>query len=154
VSVSKIRHDSFSISPLDAGTTNKSTPPRENFAIVPSTPDAGEFWTHFNQTLDEFFRTITASKEHIKRLSDNVAERDQRIELLTAENAALREQIEASEVSFRHVTGPKPASANEPPRDAPNSARHEPSPDGRPRRSIWSRLSGFDDPTPLEDREF
>ncbi len=156
MSVSKIRHDSFAFDPSDAGSARRTVPLqiRENITAVPPQSEAGEFWTQLNVTLDDFFRTINASKEHIKRLANELAERDQRIEMLCAENAALRDQLESSTEPAERTVNENPKPVLAPPRGDAKQAPAAPPSQPHSRRSIWSRLSGFDEPTPLEDREF
>jgi hypothetical protein len=153
VSVSKILRDSITLS-LD---TLESIPlPSRETRDVNSDSDAGAFWVELNKTLDDFFSTITASKEHIKRLNDRLVESDNRIEFLTTENAVLREQLESRD--SRPGSNAEPARSASPP-PVPDVCVNTP-PSGIPmearaRRSIWSRLSGLErGSTPTDDLNF
>lgn len=132
MSVSKTIRESV---PLSIEPTSAQPPSRDNrLTLIAAKPDIGEFWSDFNRTLDDFFSTIHASKLHIRRLNDRLVERDSRIEILMAENAALREQLEAKQTS----AGPLA------PRVEPLAPIDETPPELRLRRGIWSRLSGLE----------
>ena len=131
MSVSKILHDSV---PLTIDPASSTLPREGRLTLITNKSDANDFWRDFNHTLDDFFSTIHASRAHIQRLNDQLVERDSRIELLSAENAALRMQLEAPQA------GPVPPA---PPME-PLAPIEATPPELRARRSIWSRLSGLE----------
>jgi len=121
----------FETAPVQPVAPPKPAPTRDKLKLLQPTkePSAESFWDELNCTLDEFFRVIDASKKHIKELSDKVAERDRRIEMLEATNAALAEQLELGQT------------ARIEPKAAPSCAPLATEPRGEDRRGIWSKLS-------------
>jgi hypothetical protein len=113
-----------------------------------ATRDSAAFWEIFDRTMDEFFRTIDASKKYIQRLATQVADRDRKIELLEAQIDALRER---SDLQLGPLS--PPIRADRPARHgaaggfalAEEEAAHEFPEEGMPAGDrppgIWSRLT-------------
>lgn len=143
MSVSKQYHDATPIRPLDSASSADATSVREKLTLVRPSGNPQSFWEEFNGTLDEFFRTIHAAKTHIHSLSAKLAERDRRIELLEAENAALRDQVELQQPEIQTLTlgnggGDAHAHSRTEPR-ASHAAEDRPVVAAKP--GIWSKLT-------------
>ena len=130
MSVLKQHHDAIPVRPLHP--TPDPASARDKLKLV-ETSDAETFWNEFNRTIDEFFRTIHASKNHIETLAGKLSERDRRIEILEAENAALRDQVEMQRKAAPASDSKQPAKPEErAPVRAAESSRGP---------GIWSKLS-------------
>jgi predicted ribosome quality control (RQC) complex YloA/Tae2 family protein len=138
LSVSRQQYEAVPIRPVTRSKTDESSHPEDRLTIVEGKGDATEFWDEFNRTLDEFFRTVNASKRHIQSLCKKVAERDRRIEMLEAENAALRDQHELQR-SAQTPSSTRPAMETARPDVSVATQRPRPAEDRKP--GIWSKLS-------------
>lgn len=137
MSVAKQHHDAIPIRPLgDRPALKPKIVPREP---SPTTArNEKEFWTEFNSTFDDFFTTIKASRSHIQRLTDQLAQRDQKIEALEERIAAMQEEFELFQKN--DAASPSVSKSGEPV-DASTGR-----PNGREKatqnpKSIWSRLT-------------
>ncbi len=141
MSVSKQVHDAIPVRPLDAAALSETPSLRDKLTLVKAPADAQSFWDEFNRTLDEFFRTMNSAKSHIHVLTTKLAERDRRVELLEAENAALRDQVELQRSA---ITAPRPGNVDDKP-PVPEFPRvpvlSEPRPANASKSGIWSKLN-------------